>query len=187
MDYFENLEEYIQTKNWSCSIKKEHVTQKVEAIKGNLLNEPVKDIYEKYQMYVLNWNDSSGKNIGYLNFISSNRIDSEHEALVEMLEEIYDFDADEEAIAEDILSWYPIFKFLNGDMFCLDSRDGKIKFFEHDVVDAGVNLHGMIIADSLNDLFFRWSEIHFADVYYWDKCCGDHGLDLDCEYLQQFK
>ncbi len=187
MDYFKNLEEYIRSKKWIYTKKEEYFQEKVESLKGIALNDEVKEVYEKYSTYIIAWKDASGKNIGYINFISSTRFEFEHKELVEMMEDIYDFDEDEESIAEDIISWYPVVKFLNGDMFCLDERDGKIKFFEHDVVDSGVNLHGMTIADSINDLFYKWSIIHFADVYYWEKCCDDHGIDLTSEYVNQFK
>lgn len=64
------------------------------------------------------------------------------------------------------------------DAFCLDSRNGTIVFYEHEVFEGEKNLHGLTIAVSLNDLFEKWSKIHFADYYYWDEIVNDEGIDI---------
>jgi cell wall assembly regulator SMI1 len=42
-----------------------------------------------------------------------------------------------QAMVEDWPHWIPLFRFPNGDAFCLDIRNSTIVFLEHDVMDGG--------------------------------------------------
>ncbi|MDT8719723.1 hypothetical protein IAI10_24120 [Clostridium sp. 19966] len=73
----------------------------------------------------------------------------------------------------------PVFRFPNDDMFCIDKRNGKVVFFEHDVFDTGINLHGLVIAKSIEDLIIKWSKVLFIDIYDWYEGVNEvEGIDL---------
>lgn len=84
----------------------------------------------------------------------------------------------QDAVINDLKHWYPIFSFANGDAFCYDKRNGKVVFFEHEVFDTGVNLNGLVIADTIDSLLEKWSKILFVDIYDWYEGVNEHGIDL---------
>ena len=186
LDYFANLLEYVKTK---YEIKKHnmilHENQVVDIL-GFQVRKDIKYIYEHYNEFVLSWSQKDGKYIGGVRFVPYNKLVSEHNEIQEMAKICYDMDSDEFEIANDILHWYPLFFFPNGDAFCLDDRDGKVVFYEHEVYDNGKNLHGLVISMSIDDLYEKWNTIHFADVYYWDEICTEEGIDVDCEFARKF-
>ena len=179
MDYFEELIKYIEEQKaivYEKSFKK--INEEVKSVLGHELSDEVSIIYSSYAEFKISWLEENRNKSGYVDFVPYVNLEEEHKNLVESVAEIYDMSEDEFEIADDINNWFPLFKFRNGDMFCLDKRDGKIKFFEHDVIDCGPNLHGIIISKSVNELFSLWSKIHFLDAYYWDECVDENGLNL---------
>lgn len=137
------------------------------------------DIYSKYNKIKISW--ESKENSGYIELLSKKEILSKQEELIELSKEFIDDDTidDIDIIAEDLRNWLPIFRFPNDDMFCIDRRNNKIVFFEHDVFDTGINLHGLIIAKSIEDLILKWSRVLFIDLYDWyDGVDEEEGIDL---------
>lgn len=137
------------------------------------------DIYSKYKKIKISW--KSKENSGYFELLSKKEILSKQEELIELSKEFIDDDAidDIDIIAEDLRNWLPIFRFPNDDMFCIDRRNNKVVFFEHDVFDTGINLHGLIIAKSIKDLILKWSRVLFIDIYDWyDGVDEEEGIDL---------
>lgn len=137
------------------------------------------DIYSKYKKIKISW--KSKENSGYFELLSKKEILSKQEELIELSKEFIDDDAidDIDIIAEDLRNWLPIFRFPNDDMFCIDRRNNKVVFFEHDVFDTGINLHGLIIAKSIEDLILKWSRVLFIDIYDWYAGVDEEeGIDL---------
>ena len=40
-------------------------------------------------------------------------------------------------------------------------------------------MHGLVIADSLDDLFDVWSKVLFVDIYDWHAEVNENGIDLN--------
>lgn len=185
--YFDELKEYISTKYEVKLINERRCCQKINNILGQDVNEDVRNVYENFEELEMAWFNSSGRLIGEIDFVAYKELTSANEELIEIMNESYDIETDEFDVKDDIMNWYPVFRFANGDAFCVDIRNGHIVFYEHDVFDQGPNIHGLIIAKSLNDLFYKWSQIHFANVYYWEKGTNENGIDLSSEIVQSFK
>ena len=184
-DYFSQLKQYVD-ENYIVTESSQKLTDiAVSNVLGFPINSSVKTLYERYESFSLLWLNMERRYLGSIYFVGYNRLDEEHENLIEIMSESYDVNEDELNIAEDILNWYPLIKFLNGDAFCLDFRNGNIVFYEHEVFDGEKNLHGLIIATSLNDLFEKWSKIHFLDYYYWDEVVNSEGIDLTSNALKE--
>lgn len=112
-------------------------------------------------------------------FVPYEEIVHENKNLCEIIEGIEDdLIEEQDVVINDLLHWYPIFKFPNGDAFCYDNRNGKIVFFEHEVFDTGINLHGLIIADTMDFLLESWSKALFIDIYDWYEGVNEQGIDL---------
>ena len=132
------------------------------------------------------WHDENNRYMGAINFVSDSGLEKEHEELMEIMDECYDTDLDELEIVEDIMHWYPLFHFPNGDAFCLDIRNGTVVFYEHEIYESEKNLHGLLIATSINDLYEKWSYFHFKDVYDWSEVVNDGGIDLECDAIRKY-
>lgn len=184
-DYFSQLKQYVD-ENYIVTESSQKLTDiAVSNVLGFPINGSVKTLYERYESFSLLWLNMERRYLGSIYFVGYNRLDEEHENLIEIMSESYDVNEDELNIVEDILNWYPLIKFLNGDAFCLDFRNGNIVFYEHEVFEGEKNLHGLIISTSLNDLFEKWSKIHFIDYYYWDEVVNSEGIDLTSNALQE--
>ena len=85
---------------------------------------------------------------------------------------------EQDVVINDITNWYPIFKFPNGDAFCYDKRNGKVVFYDHEVFDIGINLHGLIISETIDSLLEKWSKVLFVDIYDWYDGVNEEGIDL---------
>lgn len=178
-DYFIELLEKIKDKKYEITwenISTSNQKQNSILLKYNLA-EAVDYIYRNYDLFELNWVGKKHK--GFIQFISSNHLEGEHEELIEIMRTCYNVQEDCLEIREDIKHWYPLFKFPNGDCFCLDVRTGKVVFYEHEVYDSGINLHGLTIALSINDLFDKWSKCMFVDIYDWYEGTNVEGIDVN--------
>lgn len=185
-DYFTILKDYVKN-NYLIVKESEKLTNiKVIDVFGSELDNNVRFIYEHYSTFRLLWSNKENKYIGTVDFVSYEQLNFAHDELVSVMNECYDINEDEEQIVQDILNWYPLFWFTNGDAFCLDIRNGTVVFYEHEVYDSGKNLHSLLIADSINNLFEKWSQIHFADVYYWDDVVNDNGIDFFCDLIKKY-
>lgn len=187
-DYFNDIKEYARS-HYTLTIKKEEYydNAKLDNILTDLkLDENTKYIYEHYKSFEAVWFDTNNKYVGCLKFVSSTCLANEHNELIEIMTECYDVESDELEIVEDITHWYPLFYFLNGDAFCLDIRNGKIVFYEHEIYEGEKNLHGLLIAMSINDLFEKWSSFHFVDIYDWTDVVNGEGLDLSCDLIKKY-
>lgn len=143
------------------------------------ISDEVRHIYNHYKKFLLQWEDKTRKLNGSIYFVPYEDLVKEHKEMCEIAESLEeDFIEEQDKVTNDLKNWYPIFKFPNGDAFCYDIRTGKIVFFEHEVLDGGINLHGLIIADSIDSLFEKWSEILFVDIYDWSEVVSEHGIDL---------
>lgn len=146
---------------------------------GNDISENSKMIYNTYSLFKLNWQSKVNKDRGFIEFVPYSRVITEHEKLCSEIEDIEDDIIEEQdKVIDDIHHWYPLFLFPSGDKFCFDNRTGQILFFEHDVFDSGINLHGLVIADSIDVLLANWSNILFIDIYDWLEGVNDKGLDI---------
>ncbi len=48
-------------------------------------------------------------------------------------------------------------------------------FYEH---DTGVNLHGLLIAETIDSLFEKLGQVLYADIYGWYEGVNEQGIDL---------
>ena len=179
-DYFSDLKKFLKNK-YTVIIHEEVLYNiEVDKILGFEVNSEVKNVYRHYKIFDLVWLHNN-KCIGEVHFVSYKNLEREHNELEGIMRKFYDVKWDRYSIVQDIKNWYPLFKFNNGDAFCLDIRNGRVVLYEHEVFDVGKNLHGLTIAKSLNDLFDKWGHIHFKNVYYWDEICDEDGIDIDSE------
>jgi len=186
-DYFNEIKEYVKSR-YNMTIKEE-VEDKISRsdILLNLsLDENTQYIYEHYSKFEMVWHNENNQYIGCIHFVPSTRLSEEHKELVETMESCYDIVLDEMNIAEDIRNWYPLFYFPNGDALCLDARNGAVVFYEHEIFEGEINLHGLLIATSINELLEKWSYFHFADVYDWSEVVNEKGIDLNCEMINKY-
>lgn len=189
-DFFKELEIKLRSKNNNIEItKSDKILNKMNhdfKLFEFGISDNIKYIYNNYQKFILYWEEKKLNLHGFINFIPYERIFEEHKKLLEMFEVMEDNLIDDQAeVIEDFSYWYPIFKFPNGDEFCYDNRNGNIVFFEHDVFDSGINLHGMIIADSIDFLYYNWSKVLFIDIYDWFEGVNEKGIDLSKEIFKQ--
>lgn len=198
-DYFENLLDQLSKRSVDV-VKKDILIE--EQVIGSFfepysVREDILQLYRRYQKFTLSWFSSIEKYqgypgetySGYIEFIPYGLLEENHEELIEIMHEVYDVNEDELQIRSDIENWYPIFRFPNGDYFCLDGRNGEIVFFDHEIYeyeDASESLHGLIIAESINDLFEKWSRCFFVDIYDWTVGVSEKGIDLSLPVYQKF-
>ncbi len=185
-DCFLNISRYAEVKYVITEKEVECCEKKVPHILGVDIDTKASYVYEHYEKFILTWQDNDGKYIGTIRFVPSQDLLQEHKELVETMKGCYDTERDEYEIVEDISSWFPLFYFCNGDAFCLDLRNGHIVFYDHEVFDVGRNLHGLRIAKSINDLFDKWDQLHFADVYDWSEICNADGIDPASETAKKY-
>lgn len=196
MDYFKEIIEEIDSKKQDieildCDIQKCENDYNFELFKFGI-SDDVKKIYNSYKKFDLNWECRLHKIHGFVHFVPYEKILSEHVDLYESVSEIEnDLIEEQDEVIEDISHWYPVFIFPNGDKFCYDDRNGKIVFYEHDVFDGGVNLHGLVIAESIDGLLYSWGKVLFMDIYDWYEGVDEKGIDVKKEVykpiLQMFE
>lgn len=184
MDYFNEVVKKLHIKKQDieileCDIQLYSNNYNFELFKFGL-SDNLKDIYNSYEKFYLKWENRSSNIRGFVRFIPFERIFLEHRELKELVNELdNDLIDEQDEVIEDISHWYPIFIFPNGDKFCYDDRDGKIVFFEHDVFDCGMNLHGLVIAETIDNLFLNWSKVLFVDIYDWYEGVNESGIDIN--------
>lgn len=184
IDYFLQLENRLSNENnniriISNSVLKHKTENTFDLFKFDISDE-TKYIYNNYKKFMLNWEETILKLHGYVNFVPYDELSKEHEKMCEIAKSIEDdLIENQNVVINDLVNWYPIFEFPNGDAFCYDKRNGKIVFFEHDVFDSGINLHGLVIAETIDFLFEEWSKVLFVDIYDWYEGVGEHGIDVN--------
>lgn len=189
MDYFKNLIKKINNnKNiisvTNLDIKTCENNYSFELF-GKTISDEVKTIYNTYITFKLSWECKINKQRGFVDFIPYKKIILEHENLCAGIEDFESELIDEQdKVIGDIKHWYPVFTFPNGDKFCYDDRTGNILFYEHDVFDVGINLHGLVIADSIDSLFKNWSNVLFVDIYDWSEGVSENGIDISKEIFE---
>ena len=188
-DLFEILLARLEKSN-SINIFKRNIEKNYEVIKdfsllGPKVNDEVKKVYETYNTFEIFWECTDSKQEGEIVFVPYCNLKKEHEKLCQICDvHIEEIGIELMNAINDIKHWYPIFKFPNGDAFCLDSRNNKIVFYEHEIYDTGENLHGLIIADSISELYDKWVKCLCVDVYDWSEVVNEHGIDLNNEVLK---
>lgn len=185
-NYFVTLNNYIKDTYLVIEKIQKLTNIEVSDILGFEISDDVRYIYEHYSEFKLLWSNKNNKYVGTVDFVAYKQLKEAHNKLVSLMYECYDIDEDKDEIAQDIYNWYPLFWFPNGDSFCLDIRNGTVVFYEHELYDSGKNIHSLLISKSINDLFEKWSKIHFADIYYWDEVVNSEGLDLSCDLIKKF-
>lgn len=148
---------------------------------GFKFKENIKEVYSRYKSINLTWEIEETRERGCFNLIPCDNLYSYYKEQVEISEEFIGYDEieDLECILEDIRNWIPFCTFPNGDAFCIDKRNSKVVFYEHEVFDSGINLHGLVIAESIEDLIIKWSKVLFIDIYDWyEGICEGEGIDL---------
>lgn len=185
VEYFKELKEYLSKKYTINNYSEKICVNSIDNILGFSINEDVKNIYNRYERFNISWFDNE-KYMGEIFFVPFENIQQEHDELVEIMEECYDVECDEYGIVQDINNWYPLFQFRNGDAFCLDKRNGSVVLYQHEVYEMGIELHGLLISKSVDELFYKWSCLHFANVYYWDEICDDDGINLESKLAKMY-
>jgi hypothetical protein len=147
---------------------------------GIKFEDNVKEIYSTYKNMNLVWEIKETRERGCFNLIPFDNLYSYYKEQIEISEEFIECDEidDIECILEDIKNWIPFCTFPNGDAFCIDKRSNKVVFYEHEVFDSGINLHGLVIAKNIEDLIVKWSKVLFVDIYDWYEGVNEEGIDL---------
>jgi hypothetical protein len=148
---------------------------------GFKFKENIKEVYSRYKSINLVWEIEETRERGCFNLIPCDKLYSYYKEQVEISEEFIGCDEidDLECILENIRNWIPFCTFPNGDAFCIDKRNSKVVFYEHEVFDDGINLHGLVIANSLEQLIEKWSKILFIDIYDWCEGVDEvEGIDF---------
>lgn len=119
---------------------------------------------------------------GEIRLLSPNEIYEYYQDMIAIVQEytLHDTENSEgvEALITDWPGWLPLFIFPNGDSFCLKKEGGEVTFLEHNVMDDGPNLHGLLIAQSFEELMEKWGSIGYVDLYDWYEGVDDSGIDL---------
>ena len=129
---------------------------------------------------------------GNISLLSPNQVKSQLEDQREQAQEAKENglidDEGYAVLAEDWPHWLPVFSFPSGDCFCLDMREDEcpVVFLEHDVMDAGPNLHGLRIAPNLESLIALWRQILFVDLFDWTQGVNESGIDIDSRIFKPF-
>lgn len=91
--------------------------------------------YSRYNKIKISWQCKDNSDRGYFELLSNNEIFEKQEEFFELAKNFKDDDSidDIDTIVEDIINWLPVFRFPNGDMFCIDKRNDKVVFFDHEV------------------------------------------------------
>ena len=132
---------------------------------------------------------------GFFHFLSPLEISEIYNDHLNLVKESLQNGLEEEEGYKDLINdwpyWVPVFRFSNGDCFCLDLREPgqnpPIAFLEHDVMDDGPDLHGLKIANDFNDLICTWSKLLFVDFYDWSQIVDEQGINLSSPVLQPLR
>ena len=182
LDYFKSFMKTLDGIT-NIVIQKRNIIQQDKGYSFDLfehdISDEVKYLYNHYSAFNISWEESSAKIGGWVEFIPYERIVEEHKELNEMAECVEKQTEEDTTVLNDLKNWYPLFRFPNGDAFCYDKRNGKVVFFEHEVFDTGMNLHGLVIADSIECLLEKWSKALFIDIYDWTEGVDEHGINLN--------
>ncbi len=182
MDYFielrNKLESSVNIEVADMEIKECKMNYSFELF-GDGISDQIRAIYNSYKKFFISWKESSHKMHGYIDFVPYEEIFTEHKEMCDWAEAIdEELIENQDIVINDLKNWYPVFRFRNGDAFCYDRRTGKIVFFEHEVFDTGINLHGLVIAKSMDYLLENWSKVLFVDIYDWYEGVNENGIDL---------
>lgn len=148
---------------------------------GFKFKENIKEVYSKYKSINLTWEIEETRERGCFNLIPCDNLYSYYKEQVEISEEFIRCDEidDLECILEDSRNWIPFCTFPNGDAFCIDKKNSKVVFYEHEVFNNGINLHGLVISNSLEQLIEKWSKVLFIDIYDWCEGVDEvEGIDF---------
>ena len=182
-DYFKELYNKLKSENSTIEILESNISEcKMEHVFDLFefgISDEGKYIYNNYKKFLLSWEEKTQDLYGLVDFVPYDEIRKEHELLCDLAEEMdEDLIENQDIVIDDLRNWYPVFRFSNEDAFCYDKRNGKIVFFEHEVFDTGINLHGLVIAESIDSLLENWSKVLFIDIYDWYEGVNEHGIDL---------
>lgn len=87
----------------------------------------------------------------------------------------------------DMQYWLPFWEEGNGDEFCMDLRDGRIVFNEHDWFDGGDGTNGHLLASNFRELITNWSRVCFAAPMslYWPDAFSADGIDWSSKHFHE--
>lgn len=153
----------------------------------------VKEIYYNYLSIDLQWfaNVNLKKYYGAFTMITLDQSLKYHNDLINLYYDSVDYADDypnPERVLDEIVNFYPIFIFNDGNAFCLDKRTSNIVFFDHSVFEFyDENFNGKLIANSYSELIERWSMILFLEQFWWSKdSLNNDGINLTSHSIAEF-
>lgn len=153
----------------------------------------VKEIYYNYLSIDLQWfaNVNFKKYYGAFTMITLDQSLKYHNDLINLYYDSVDYADDypnPERVLDEIVNFYPIFIFNDGNAFCLDKRTSNIVFFDHSVFEFyDENFNGKLIANSYSELIERWSMILFLEQFWWSKdSLNNDGINLTSHSIAEF-
>ena len=153
----------------------------------------VKEIYYNYLSIDLQWfaNVNFKKYYGAFTMITLDQSLKYHNDLINLYYDSVDYAGDypnPERVLDEIVNFYPIFIFNDGNAFCLDKRTSNIVFFDHSVFEFyDENFNGKLIANSYSELIERWSMILFLEQFWWSKdSLNNDGINLTSHSIAEF-
>lgn len=87
----------------------------------------------------------------------------------------------------DMQHWLPFWEEACGDQFCVDLRDGKIVFNEHDWFDGGDGTNGHVVAATFFEFVTKWSSVCFTCPLgsYWPDAFTENGIGWSSEHFNE--
>lgn len=133
IDYFKELYNKLRSENSTIEILRSDIleckTKNIFDLFEFGVSDEVKYLYDKYKRFLLSWEEKPHKLHGFVDFVPYNEIRVEHKLLYELAKDVdKNIIENQDIVIDDLKNWYPIFRFLNGDAFCYDKRNGKIVF-----------------------------------------------------------
>lgn len=153
----------------------------------------VKEIYSKYLSMDLQWfaNINQKNYYGAFTMITLDQSLKYHNDLINLYYDSVDYADDypnPEHVLDEIVNYYPIFIFKDGNAFCLDKRTSNVVLFDHSVFEFyDGNFNGKLIANSYSELIERWSMILFLEQFWWSKDSLNYdGINLTSHSMAEF-
>ena len=67
-------------------------------------------------------------------------------------------------LQQEFAHWWPLFEEENGDLVCMDARNGSVVWYDHEWFDDEVLIREpLVLAASLNELLEKWAPLWFVD------------------------
>lgn len=165
--------------------------KKIAENKGFFIrSDELEKIYKERTFVDLQWQGKINENNAYggIKLLPIEQAIKKHEMFIEMYYDSLNYidDSDRKKAKEVIKSlenMYPIIELDSADAFCIDTTTDNIVYFDHSVFEYyDSDINGLIISESIESLFEKWSKILFLNNFWWkqrnSRGLKDNEIDL---------